>query len=117
MQLDVLPEQVAETKVAMRALSGWRAIFSFPAVMGALLVVLMAFTVRSRFSDPDLWWHLKTGEIIWNTHSIPRVDLFSFTANGHPWVAQEWLSEVTIYGAWKFGGNAGLMVWFCALSS
>jgi hypothetical protein len=85
--------------------------------MGALLVLLMAFTVRSRFSDPDLWWHLKTGEIIWNTHSIPRVDMFSFTAQGHPWIAQEWLSQVAIYGAYNLGGYTGLMVWLVVLSS
>ncbi|HEY7306976.1 MAG TPA: hypothetical protein VH601_22810 [Bryobacteraceae bacterium] len=85
--------------------------------MGALLIVLMAFTVRPRFGDPDLWWHLKTGEIIWNTHSIPRVDVFSFTAQGHPWIAQEWLSQVAIYGAWKLGGNTGLMLWLVVLSS
>ncbi len=82
-----------------------------------LLTVLTVLTVRSRFNDPDLWWHLKTGELIWNTHSIPRDDPFSFTANGSPWIAQEWLSEVTIYGAWKFGGYSGLMLWLCALPS
>lgn len=78
---------------------------------------MMMFTIRSRFSDPDMWWHLKTGEVIWNTHSIPKVDLFSFTAQGHPWIAQEWLSQLTIYGAWKLGGYTGLMVWFCIVAS
>ncbi len=97
--------------------SAWRAVFSFPVVLAILLVVLTLFTVRLRFSDPDLWWHLKTGEIIWKTHSIPRVDPFSFTAYGHPWVAQEWLSEVTIYAAWKVGGYSGLMFWFCILAA
>jgi hypothetical protein len=114
-----LPATWHQTQSARDArLTGfWRAVFSFPVVLGALLIVLMALTVRSRFSDPDLWWHLKTGEIIWNTHSIPGVDLFSFTAAGHAWIAQEWLSEVSIYGAWKLGGNTGLMLWLCVLSS
>src|SRR5690242_2767328 len=56
-----------------------RVVFSFPVVRMTLLTVLTLLTVRSRFNDSDLWWHLKTGEIIWKTHSIPRVDLFSFT--------------------------------------
>jgi putative Ca2+/H+ antiporter (TMEM165/GDT1 family) len=90
---------------------------SFPVVLGALLVMLTVLTVRSRFNDPDTWWHLKTGEIIWKTHSIPRVDLFSFTAAGHPWIAQEWLSELTIYGAYRLGGYSGLMLWLCLASS
>ena len=92
-------------------------IFSFPVVLGALLVLMTMFTIRSRFSDPDMWWHLKTGEIIWNTHSIPATDLFSFTAYGHAWTAQEWLSELTIFAAWKLGGYTGLMLWFCVLAS
>ena len=69
------PAQTADRRVRP-------AVFSFPVVLALLLIVLMLFTVRSRFSDPDMWWHLKTGEIIWNTQSIPRVDLFSFTAYG-----------------------------------
>jgi hypothetical protein len=94
-----------------------RAIFSFPVVLGALLVLLTMFTIRSRFSDPDTWWHLKMGELIWNTHSIPSVDLFSFTAYGHPLVAQEWLSELMLYGVWRAGGYTGLMLWFCIVTS
>lgn len=92
-------------------------VFSFPVVLGALLVVLTVLTVRGRFNDPDMWWHLKTGEIIWNTHSIPRVDVFSYTAAGQPWTAQEWLSELTIYGAYRLGGYTGLMLWLCVAGS
>src|SRR5260370_19073293 len=92
-------------------------VFSFPVMVAATLVVLTVLTVQSRFNDHDLWWHLKTGEIIWNTHSIPRTDLFSFTTNNHAWTDHEWLSQVTIYGAWRFGGNAGLMLWLCVFAS
>lgn len=107
----------AEVASEVQGGSAWRAVFSFPVVLGALLVLLMVFTTRSRFSDPDLWWHLKTGQIVWNTHSIPRIDLFSFTAYGHPWTAQEWLSQTGIYGAYKLGGYPGLMLWLCSTSS
>jgi hypothetical protein len=86
-------------------------------MLAGMLVVLAVLTVRSRFNDPDMWWHLKTGEIIWNTHRIPTVDTFSFTAAGHPWIAQEWLSQLTIYAAYHFGGYAGLMLWLCLFSS
>ena len=92
MQLEVPAAPIPDVVSEVRPRSFWQVVFSFPAVLAALLVVLTVLTVRSRFSDPDLWYHLKIGEIIWNTHSIPRVDLFSFTAYGHPWMAQEWLS-------------------------
>ena len=97
--------------------SGLRTIFSFPVMLAAVLAVLTVLTVRSRMDDPDVWWHLKTGEIIWNTHSIPRVDLFSFTTNNHPWTAHEWLSQVSIYEAWRIDGYTGLMIWLCVFPS
>ena len=75
--------------------------------------MLAVLTVRSRFDDPDLWWHLKTGEIVWTTRTIPRTDLFSYTTNHHAWIAHEWLSQVVIYGAYRFGGYSGLMLWLC----
>src|SRR6478609_1581979 len=94
-----------------------RRIFSFPVMLCGMLAVLAVLTVRGRFNDPDMWWHLKTGEIIWNTHAIPRVDLFSYTTNHHAWTAHEWLSQLTIYGAYHFGGYTGLMVWLCVFAS
>jgi hypothetical protein len=52
----------------------------------------------------DFWWHLKMGEIIVTTHSIPRTDLFSFTAAGKPFIIQNWLSEVIYYKIYELGG-------------
>lgn len=75
--------------------------------------MLGALTVRSRFDDPDMWWHLRTGWIVWTTHTIPTTDIFSFTTNHHAWVPQEWLSQTLIYGAYRFGGYPGLMLWLC----
>ena len=86
-------------------------------MLASLLVVLAVATVRERFDDPDMWWHLKTGEVIWNTHRIPTTDLFSFTAHNHLWVPHEWLSETLIYAAYRWGGYTGLMLWLCFFTS
>jgi hypothetical protein len=64
-----------------------------------------------------MWWHLKMGQVIWTTHSIPRVDLFSYTTHHHPWIAHEWLSQLTIYAAYFAGGYSGLMAWLCIFSA
>jgi hypothetical protein len=90
-----------------------RSIFSLPVFLGAMLVVLAVLSVRGRFDDPDMWWHLKMGQIIWTTHSIPTTDLFSYTTNHHAWVPHEWLSQVLIYAAYRWGGYSGLMLWLC----
>jgi len=79
--------------------------------------VLAVLTVRARFDDPDLWWHLKTGEVIWTSHSIPVTDIFSYTTNHHASVPHEWLSQLLIYAAYKFGGYSGLMLWLCVFTA
>ena len=86
-------------------------------MLSALLTMLAVLSVRDRFSDPDMWWHLRTGQIIWNTHTIPTTDLFSWTAYGIPSVPHEWLSQGIIYGAYRFGGYSGLMLLLCVCTA
>ncbi len=74
-----------------------------------LLFGLLAITARNAL-DPDLWWHLRTGQWIVENGHIPHTDPFSFTRAGHAWVAHEWLSEVVFYELWKHGGTTALMV-------
>jgi hypothetical protein len=76
---------------------------------GILLFGLLAMTARNA-TDPDLWWHLRTGQWIVETGHIPHSDPFSFTQAGHAWVSHEWLSEVVFYEFWKHIGAAGLIV-------
>jgi len=57
----------------------------------------------------DLWWHLRAGEWILAHGTIPRVDLFSYTQVGSPWIYQAWLAEVFL--AWLHGlGGVALLV-------
>jgi hypothetical protein len=117
MLLDAFQRSSSATVPQLRRLGAARTIFSFPVILGAFLVVLAILTVRGRFSDPDMWWHLKTGEIIWNTHHIPTVDAFSYTTNNHTYVPHEWLSQLIIFGIYHLGGYTGLMLGFCLSAS
>ncbi len=74
-----------------------------------LLFGLLAMTARPA-TDPDLWWHLRSGQWIVETGHVPHSDPFSFTRAGHAWVSHEWLSEVVFYELWKHGGAAALIV-------
>jgi hypothetical protein len=98
-------------------LRAFQRLFSFPVALASLLVVLTMLTVRGRFDDPDLWWHLKMGQLIWTSHSIPTQDLFSYTANHQALVPQEWLAQLSIYWAYLMGGYSGMMIWFAVLAS
>ena len=91
--------------------------FSFPVAIASLLAVLAVLTVRSRFDDPDMWWHLRIGQIIWTTHTIPVTDIFSFTTNHHSWIPHEWLAQTTIFAAYHWAGYSGLMFWLCLVTT
>jgi hypothetical protein len=52
----------------------------------------------------DFWWHLKMGQVIVERWSIPRADIFSFTAAGKVFVVQNWLAEIVYYGIYRAGG-------------
>ena len=78
--------------------------------------MIFALAVRQgAFIDPDLWWHLQTGQDIVTSRAIPQVDIYSFTKAGSEWVTHEWLSEVLIYGIFRFAGWAGLLIVFAGL--
>jgi hypothetical protein len=85
-----------------------RQIFSFPAMLGGLLVVVVFVAKRNFDVDPDLWWHLKVGENILATHHWPTSDPYSFTASGQPWLAYEWLGDVLFAVVARIGGLRGL---------
>jgi len=86
-----------------------RARFFGYVLLFVLLFGLLAMTARPA-TDPDLWWHLRTGQWIVDTGHVPHSDPFSFTRAGHAWVSHEWLSEVVFYELWKHAGAAALIV-------
>ena len=69
---------------------------------------LLAMTAINAL-DPDLWWHLRTGQWIVQNGRVPSTDPFSFTRPGAPWVSQEWLSELIFFELWKHGGPGTLI--------
>jgi len=68
------------------------------------------------FTDPDYWWHRRTGQLIVETSSIPRHDVYSFTAAGRAWLPHEWLSEVLIYLLVRWSGYAVTLGVFVAIT-
>jgi hypothetical protein len=56
----------------------------------------------------DFGWHLKTGELIWATKSIPTHDVFSYIVQGSSWVDSHWLFQLMIYGVHAVAGIPGL---------
>ncbi|MCU1265809.1 MAG: hypothetical protein JWM21_2127 [Acidobacteria bacterium] len=82
----------------------------------AFVFMLLIFTLATRqIIDPDFWWHLKTGQYLVESGSIPKTDIFSTIFAGKKWITHEWLAEVFIYSVYRAVGFGGLIVTFSLL--
>jgi hypothetical protein len=115
--IDVATEPTPAVAFSFRTLDVLKWIFSFPAFLAALLVGLVFYTQRSFTVDPDMWWHIKTGETILATHHWPTADPYSFTAFGQPWIAFEWLGDTLLAMVSRMGGLRGLELLLIVLGS
>jgi hypothetical protein len=84
-----------------------------------LFVVILAlglFAMATRgMADPDVWWHLRTGQLILQNHAFFHTDPYSFTRAGQPWVDHEWLSEVILFVVYRMAGARGLILVFAVI--
>jgi hypothetical protein len=88
----------------------FRAGTSFLAVLTMVLVGLQFIFAlyRPDMNDPDIWWHMRNAQFLLQQHHFPRVDMYSFTVAGHPWINHEWLGEIPYYLAYRAFGLVGL---------
>jgi hypothetical protein len=84
--------------------------FAEAVVLAALLAIPALLCVHAaRINDPDIWWHMRTGEWIVSHHAVPRVDLFSRFGAGRPWAAYTWLFDLLSFGVFRRFGMAGIV--------
>lgn len=79
-----------------------------------LAIALFVMSVRETL-DPDMWWHLRTGEAIWQMQAIPQFDLFSYTVPQNVWIVQQWLTDVGMWLVYEWAGLAGLSLLFAGI--
>jgi hypothetical protein len=111
------------------ARSGWRSdaarpgggIFAIVVAAACVMLTLIAVrtfvsgTVSGAFSS-DFPWLWRTGQHILDTRSLPAGDIFSWSAEGQPWVLYQWLFEVAIAGIERTVGIGGLVLIFNLLA-
>ena len=81
-----------------------------------LALGLFAMAARGML-DPDIWWHLRTGQLILDNHHLFHTDPYSFTRSGQPWVNHEWLFDVLAFALYRVGGSGALIVAFALIIS
>ncbi len=81
-----------------------------PSVFGLTVgTVLFATVYLIPIKADDIWWHLKTGQIILARLQLPMKNMYSFTAEHNVWMPQEWLSQVVFYVVYHWLGYRGLI--------
>ena len=90
-----------------------RSLLSYAPVF-VLLAAVVADSVQ--LADPDLWMHVRFGQIVLHTGHLLRRDIFSYSAPGAPWFNHEWLADVVMALFYEAGGVVGLklMKFLCA---
>jgi hypothetical protein len=67
---------------------------------------------QNLFRDSDSGWHIRIGERIIDSRSLPRTDPFSFSRPGAPWMDWEWGADVLIGAAHRWMGLPGVVALF-----
>lgn len=67
--------------------------------------------------DPDYWWHVETGRWVAVHHSVPRVDVFSHSFAGRPWLFVDWLADLLMFALHSIGGPSLNTVVFALLGA
>jgi len=70
-------------------------------LLAGIYTIILLLSI-SQIKNYDVWWHLKTGEIIFNTGRIPHHDIYSYTKAGARWIDHEWLSQLVFYLSYRF---------------
>jgi hypothetical protein len=113
-----IPTYLQDTqRAAQTHASGLRHVFSFPVLLGSVLVVGSYSIAKNCLLEPDMWWHVAVGQRILATHSWPWSDTYSATASGTPWIAYEWLGEVVMGAAASVAGLRSATLLLVVLSA
>jgi hypothetical protein len=83
-------------------------------LVAILFVAIFAMAIRQP-ADTDTWWHLKSGQLMWESGEILRADSFSHTVQGLPWINHGWLVQLLLWPVYQVLGLAGLALLLAVL--
>jgi len=104
-----------------QAFRGW-ARWSLPSLSDLLFVALLFWLIlftnsgspNGLLSDAGTGFHIRTGELILDSGTLPYQDPFSFSKPGQTWFAWEWLADILFAALFRAGGLKWIVVFSAA---
>lgn len=96
--------------------------FVSPGMMLLTLVITALYLSRPLF-DPDFYWHLKTGQWIWQNMSLPHVDPYGVPPLADPSprtdfiLTSYWLIQLILYAFHSLCGMSGIILFRWMIAS
>ena len=78
--------------------------------LGIGVYALVMIGGQGLLSDSDTFWQISVGQWILDHHAVPRVDIYSFTKAGEPWMSSSWLAQVLYAASYNLAGWTGPVV-------
>ncbi|MET0677215.1 MAG: hypothetical protein ABW175_15565 [Bradyrhizobium sp.] len=78
--------------------------------VGAGAYLLFLLNGGGLLGDTDTYWQIAIGRGILESGAMPRVDIYSFTMPGAPWISSSWLAQVIYAASYQLAGWAGPVV-------
>ena len=77
---------------------------------GLCVYAIVLIHGTSLLNDSDTYWHIDIGRWVLEHLALPRVDTYSFTRAGEPWISTSWLAQVLFAASFELAGWAGPIV-------
>lgn len=83
------------------------------ALVAAALVAALCVAATATFPiyEGDFWQHLTVGKAIWERHSVPTRNLWTWPSYEAPAVTPSWGFRALVWPFWVVGGAWGLQAW------
>src|ERR1700738_1452495 len=78
--------------------------------LGVGVYVLLLINGGGLLNDSDTYLHIAVGQWILDHPAMPRVDIYSFTKAGEPWISTSWFAQILFAEAYELIGWTGPIV-------
>ena len=78
--------------------------------LGAGVYLLFLINGGGLLNDSDTYWQIAVGQWILDHGALPRVDVYSFSKLGEPWISSSWLAQILYAVSYNLAGWAGPVV-------